>query len=55
MYPFYWIKNTYKKIWNLENFATIIVKPYPIDVEENTFGFEIIQNEKAKQFWLKRG
>lgn len=50
LYPFYWLKNNYTGIWNLDKFANIIVQPKLIDEEHKIYDLEIMENNKSKRF-----
>lgn len=46
LHPFYWLRNSYKPIWNLDKFANIIVQ---FKQENDIYTYEITKNEKAIQ------
>ncbi|AYV81009.1 MAG: hypothetical protein Harvfovirus13_15 [Harvfovirus sp.] len=51
VYPFHWLWNAYQNIWNLENFATVVVKP---EMEKpGVYRFNIMRNKRGKDFWFK--
>ena len=50
IYPFYWLRNSYSSIWNLDMFANIIVEPFKTD--EESYDVNITGQEHVKEKWL---
>jgi hypothetical protein len=50
IYPFYWLRNKYSHIWNLDQFATIIVKPIKtgFTVTKHKTAFDTIASKYEK-------
>lgn len=46
LYPFYWLKHSYKSIWNLDKFADVVVEAQKKDT--TTYFLEITDNLVAK-------
>jgi hypothetical protein len=51
IFPVYWMQHGYEKIWNLDNFATVIVEP--VLQEDNTYKLVVTENKAGREFWLK--
>lgn len=49
LYPFYWLKHSYKLIWNIDKYASIIVTPKKISESEYILCYET--NPAAKEHW----
>ncbi len=51
IYPFYWLRNSYKELWNLDNFANIVVECTDTKIEDNKDQFTVRKNITAFDRW----
>jgi hypothetical protein len=52
IYPFYWIKHQYSKIWNLENLADFIVQPVPDNNGNYTLKIIPVDEKEKDISWI---
>jgi hypothetical protein len=48
IYPFYWLRHSYERIWDISKFANVVVEP---KVEGDQIKLDVRENPVAKQKW----
>lgn len=53
IYPFHWLRHSYRPFWSLDKLANIVVKPVPLSGQEDRYTLVVSEDAEAKVRWQR--